>query len=97
VENLIVSLVTVGEGWHNFHHTFPSDYRAAEYGQIYDLTTMAIESLQNLGSAYDLRQTPQYLVNKWVKNFGDGNHPLGGEEEVPLATQDTPLSTNKIL
>lgn len=96
MESLLVSLITVGEGWHNFHHTFPADYRAAEYGQIYDLSTMTIESLERLGWAYDLRQTSQHLVNKWAKNFGDGSHPLGGEEEVPLATQDTPLSTKHL-
>jgi hypothetical protein len=58
---------------------------------------MLIESMERLGWAYDLRQTPQHLVNKWTTNFGDGSHPLGGEEEVPVATKDTPLSTNRIL
>ena len=29
-ENLFVSLITFGEGWHNFHHTYPKDYRASE-------------------------------------------------------------------
>lgn len=97
MESVIVSVVTAGEGWHNFHHTFPSDYRAAEYGQLYDLSTMLIEAMGRAGWAYEFKQTPQHLVNKWAKNFGDGSHPLVGEEEVPLETQDTPLSTNKHL
>ena len=27
-----VSLVAVGEGWHNYHHTFPHDYNCSELG-----------------------------------------------------------------
>jgi stearoyl-CoA desaturase (Delta-9 desaturase) len=29
VQNFIVSLITSGEGWHNYHHTYPKDYRAS--------------------------------------------------------------------
>ena len=29
-ENLLVSLLAVGEGWHNWHHEYPRDWRAAE-------------------------------------------------------------------
>ncbi|XP_023717605.2 uncharacterized protein LOC111869941 [Cryptotermes secundus] len=77
VENLLVSLLTGGEGWHNFHHIFPSDYRAAEYGKAYDLSTILLDSMEKLGLVYDLRLTPQHLVNKWAKNFGDENCQLG--------------------
>jgi stearoyl-CoA desaturase (delta-9 desaturase) len=26
-------MIGVGEGWHNYHHTFPNDYRCSELGQ----------------------------------------------------------------
>lgn len=29
-ENLWVSIYGLGEGWHNYHHTYPKDYRASE-------------------------------------------------------------------
>ena len=29
VQNFIVAFVTSGEGWHNYHHTYPKDYRAS--------------------------------------------------------------------
>ena len=29
-ENLLVSIITFGEGWHNYHHSYPKDYRASE-------------------------------------------------------------------
>ena len=31
-ENPIVSFVSVGEGWHNWHHKYPYDYAASEFG-----------------------------------------------------------------
>lgn len=31
-ENPFVSLCSVGEGWHNWHHKYPFDYAASEYG-----------------------------------------------------------------
>jgi len=31
-ENPIVSWVAVGEGWHNWHHKYPFDYAASEFG-----------------------------------------------------------------
>jgi len=31
-ENPIVSWCSIGEGWHNWHHKYPFDYAASEYG-----------------------------------------------------------------
>jgi stearoyl-CoA desaturase (delta-9 desaturase) len=31
-ENPLVSLLSVGEGWHNWHHKYPFDYAASEFG-----------------------------------------------------------------
>jgi len=31
-ENPIVSYLAVGEGWHNWHHKYPFDYAASEFG-----------------------------------------------------------------
>merc|ERR1719181_116645 len=31
-ENPLVSLCAIGEGWHNWHHKYPYDYAASEYG-----------------------------------------------------------------
>lgn len=33
VENLAVSLAALGEGWHNYHHVFPWDYKTSELGR----------------------------------------------------------------
>ena len=31
-ENKLVAALSMGEGWHNWHHTFPYDYAASEFG-----------------------------------------------------------------
>ena len=31
-ENGLVSILAVGEGWHNWHHKYPYDYAASEFG-----------------------------------------------------------------
>jgi hypothetical protein len=47
---------------------FPSDYRTSEFGHRNDLTTTFLEEFRKKGWSYDVKETPQHLVNKWVKN-----------------------------
>jgi len=88
-----VSLVTGREGWHNFHHTFPSDYRASEFGHRNDSTTTFLEAFRRKGWIYDVKETPQHLVNKWVNKFGDGSHLLNEKEEDSTGNKETRQST----
>lgn len=55
-DHVITALVTLGEGYHNFHHEFPSDYRNAIEWWQYDPTKWAIYAWKMLGLAYDLKQ-----------------------------------------
>ncbi|KAK8167692.1 delta-9 fatty acid desaturas-like protein [Phyllosticta citrichinensis] len=55
-DHVITALVTLGEGYHNFHHEFPSDYRNAIEWFQYDPTKWCIWSWKQLGLAYDLKQ-----------------------------------------
>lgn len=84
VESSFVAFVSVGEGWHNYHHAFPWDYRAAEFGAKYSLTTMFIDFLASWGLAYDLRTTPYHMVQKRVQRTGDGSHPIYSEQAKKL-------------
>lgn len=76
VESVFVSYVSMGEGWHNYHHAFPWDYRAAELGFRYSPTTFIIDVLAKLGFAYDLRTTPPHMVESRITRTGDGSHPI---------------------
>ncbi|KAI5777831.1 hypothetical protein EDC01DRAFT_635493 [Geopyxis carbonaria] len=55
-DHVITALVTLGEGYHNFHHEFPSDYRNAIEWHQYDPTKWIIWTWKQLGLAYDLKE-----------------------------------------
>jgi stearoyl-CoA desaturase (delta-9 desaturase) len=66
----------MGEGWHNYHHVFPWDYKAAELGQYsLNVTTALIDMFSLLGWAYDLREPAVEMVRCTVEKQGDGSHP----------------------
>jgi stearoyl-CoA desaturase (delta-9 desaturase) len=50
-----VSLITFGEGYHNYHHTFPSDYRNGARWYDFDPSKWLIYTLYLLGLASGLR------------------------------------------
>jgi len=48
----IVSLLAMGEGWHNYHHVFPWDYKTGEFGNYsLNITTGFIDFCAWLGLA----------------------------------------------
>ena len=63
-DHVITALVTLGEGYHNFHHEFPSDYRNAIKWWQYDPTKWFIWASKQLGLAYDLKQFRQNEIEK---------------------------------
>lgn len=79
VENWFVSLFGLGEGWHNYHHTFPWDYRAAEFGQHFNVTTTVIDYCTRKGWVYDLKYASPELVKRHSVKKGDGSHPIYGK------------------
>lgn len=65
--------MTLGEGWHNFHHKFPRDYRASEYPAYWFNTTKAfIDFFAWIGWAYDLNTTNPDAVKRSKLRHGDG-------------------------
>ncbi|XP_063706275.1 acyl-CoA Delta12-desaturase-like [Culicoides brevitarsis] len=75
VESIFVSLLTVGEGWHNYHHVFPWDYRASELGMPFNVTCKLIDILAKMGIIYDLRQASPNIISSTISKKGDGSHP----------------------
>ena len=66
-----MAFFSMGEGWHNYHHVFPWDYRTAEMG-ITSWTTKLIEFFAQRGWAWDLKQPSHDLVAKTALKNGDG-------------------------
>lgn len=77
-ENSLVSILGLGEGWHNYHHTFPWDYRAAEFGQYFNITTSVIDFCARRGWVYNVKSADSKLVKRQVIKKGDGTHHLYG-------------------
>ncbi|KAF7481681.1 stearoyl-CoA desaturase [Marmota monax] len=73
-ENILVSLGAVGEGFHNYHHTFPYDYSASEYRWHINFTTFFIDCMAVLGLAYDRKKVSKTAVLARIKRTGDGSH-----------------------
>ncbi len=54
-DSWLVSLITFGEGYHNYHHTYPSDYRNGPRWYNFDPSKWLIATLSFLGLAWSLR------------------------------------------
>jgi len=57
-DNWLVALVTLGEGYHSFHHRFPADFRNGIQWYHWDPAKWWIRSLRWLGLAKGLTATP---------------------------------------
>lgn len=63
-DNGLLAFVTNGEGYHNFHHKFPSDFRNGIRWYQWDPTKWLIQTLGFLRLARDLKVTPSAVIEK---------------------------------
>jgi stearoyl-CoA desaturase (delta-9 desaturase) len=63
-DNWMLAFVTNGEGFHNFHHRFPTDYRNGIRWFDWDPTKWLIRTFAALGLARELRATPRPIIEK---------------------------------
>lgn len=63
-DHFLSALLTMGEGYHNFHHQFPMDYRNAFHWYQYDPTKWFIALCACAGLAANLRRFPRNEVRK---------------------------------
>jgi stearoyl-CoA desaturase (Delta-9 desaturase) len=64
VNNYVIALLTFGEGYHNFHHTFANDYRNGIRWYHFDPTKWLIWTLNKLGFAHSLKQMDPFTIKK---------------------------------
>lgn len=62
VDNYLISLLTYGEGYHNYHHSFAYDYRNGIRWYHFDPAKWLIWTLNKLGLAYDLKRVNDYRI-----------------------------------
>lgn len=63
-DHLLTAIVTLGEGYHNFHHQFPMDYRNAVQWYQWDPTKWFIAACARAGLASHLRVFPSGELRK---------------------------------
>jgi stearoyl-CoA desaturase (Delta-9 desaturase) len=57
-QNVFTSVIAMGEGWHNYHHAYPYDYRASEFGWVsaWNPTTLLLDGFALLGLVWGRKQ-----------------------------------------
>uniref|UniRef100_A0A8D8XFC9 Acyl-CoA Delta(11) desaturase n=1 Tax=Cacopsylla melanoneura TaxID=428564 RepID=A0A8D8XFC9_9HEMI len=74
-QNLGVAIIALGEGWHNYHHVFPWDYKTSELGTYStNFTTAFIDFFARIGWAYDCKTVSPAMVATRAQRTGDGSH-----------------------
>ena len=60
----IMAVLAFGEGYHNYHHSFPFDYRNGVKPWQFDPAKWIIWTLSRVGLARDLRRAPEAAILK---------------------------------
>ncbi|KAK5906078.1 hypothetical protein CgunFtcFv8_001974 [Champsocephalus gunnari] len=76
-ENKFVAFSALGEGFHNYHHTFPFDYATSEFGIKWNITTGFIDTMCFLGLAKDRKRVSHEAVASRIQRTGDGSPRSG--------------------
>jgi len=66
VDNYFLSMLTFGEGYHNYHHTFANDYRNGIHWFHFDPTKWMIWTLSKLGLATGLKRMDAATIQKRI-------------------------------
>ena len=61
-DNWLLAMITYGEGYHNYHHMFQSDYRNGHRWWHFDMNKWFISTCAGLGLAENLTRTPQFKI-----------------------------------
>jgi stearoyl-CoA desaturase (Delta-9 desaturase) len=61
-DSWFLALFTYGEGYHNFHHKFPSDYRNGIKAYHWDPTKWLIKCMSWFGTTHSLRQISEQKI-----------------------------------
>ncbi|XP_078400684.1 stearoyl-CoA desaturase 5-like isoform X1 [Cetorhinus maximus] len=72
-ENRFVTFGAIGEGFHNYHHTFPFDYSTSEFGLRLNPTTCFIDFMCWLGLASDRKRASKQMIETRKLRTGDGS------------------------
>lgn len=66
--NIVLALITLGEGWHNNHHAYAGGAKAGFYWYEIDITYYGLLLMSKLGLIRDLGAPPKTVLAKGVDN-----------------------------
>jgi len=103
-DHIITALLTFGEGYHNFHHEFPNDYRNGIQWYHYDPTKWLIGTLRAIGCASGLKVFPKNEIKRGVlfmreKKLAELRRQIVGpsdEKVLPAMTWEQYVSACKV-
>ena len=61
--NVLLALLTMGEGWHNNHHHYATSARQGFYWWEVDLTYYGLLLLSKLGLIWHLKPVPAHILD----------------------------------
>ncbi|ODV63879.1 acyl-CoA desaturase [Ascoidea rubescens DSM 1968] len=64
--NWFLTFLTFGEGFQNFHHNFPNDYRIGIHWYEFDLTRFQIEILYKIGLIKSIKKNTNDAINQCI-------------------------------
>lgn len=72
-ESKITNYLSLGEGSHNYHHTFPQDYANSDkkWWEVFNPATLFVDICELLGLASDLKKPSEEVVRGYVSRKGD--------------------------
>lgn len=81
--SLLLSLITLGEGWHNNHHHYPATARQGFFWWELDITYYGLKLLSWVGLIHDLKPVPDHV-----------RRPTRGASVTIPATEEPALSAD---
>jgi len=103
-DNWALSLITLGEGYHNYHHSFEWDYRNGPRWYNWDPTKWLIWSLSKVRLASSLRRVPLDVVlqrrfdqgrSGFIERLGEWSEARAGEWRALRADKREQISNRR--
>lgn len=88
-ENIVVAILAHGEGFHNYHHVFPWDYKNGELGSYGTNHAAAfIDLFAKIGWAYNVRSVSPEMIQKRAMRSGDGSRHVAAGGSILSSSDD---------
>ncbi len=74
--SFLLALLTLGEGWHNNHHHYPSAARQGFMWWEVDITYYVLKLMEKLHIISDVREVPKVILSKNLVEDNQQTYPL---------------------